>query len=73
MHIFLSDSINHFVAELMRSLLESRAVIYSAPAFAAPSPIYLLKILILTNLEMDFGSIFKKLLSMRDWTNKRTN
>lgn len=26
-----------------------------------------------TNLERDFGSIFKELLSMRDWTNGKTN
>lgn len=73
MHIFLSYSINHFVAELMSSLLGSRAVIYSAPVFAAQFPMYLLRILISTNLERDFGSLYKELLSIRNWTNRKTN
>lgn len=73
MHIFLSDSINHFVADLMRSPLGSQAVIYSAPPYPAQSPMYLLRIVVFTNLERDFGSIFKGLLSMRDRTNGKTN
>lgn len=72
MHVFLYDSINHFVAELMRSLLGNRAVIYSAPVYAAPAPMCVLRILMYTSLERDFGSVFKELLPMRDWNNRRT-
>lgn len=48
-------------------------MIYSVIVYPAQSPTYVLRILESTNLERDFGSKFEELLSMRDWTNRRTN